>query len=132
MRESFLVYNKELKMRVPSVNIVAVLLAAVVATANAGNTCRWLGGSGMWTDEACWENGLKPVSGNEDQIYITNGTVGAEITIPDAVVVGNMFISGSQSVHLIAKWCSRHAFLWPMSLKGNWRELLKRRRRWRL
>ena len=79
---------------------LALLVGWSAGVAFGGNSCLWIGGSGSWDDAAHWANGTKPVSGNGDDVTISNDVVGAEITVPADVAIANMALVGSESVHL--------------------------------
>ena len=66
------------------VSAKAMALAAVAVTAAAsafaGNVCTWIGTSGRWDDSGNWQNGVKPVDGGGDDVYLTGASAGAVIT----------------------------------------------------
>ena len=81
---------------------VALFVGCGSLAAFGGNSCLWIGdsGSGSWDDAAHWVGGTKPVGGNGDNVTISNDVAAAEITVPTNISIGNMVITGSESIHL--------------------------------
>ena len=60
--------------------ILAAVLGMSFVSANAGNTCVWIGESGNWNEPGNWQNGVMPKDGNGDDVRLQCEKSGATIT----------------------------------------------------
>ena len=94
-----------MKTRVYAKARMLVVVAATAATsAFAGNVCTWIGTSGRWDDSSNWQNGVKPVDGGGDDVYLTCASAGAVITNDIAGIrISYLRFTGDNPVTLVGE-----------------------------
>jgi hypothetical protein len=83
---------------------VAVLVAVSAFALFAGNVCTWVGGSGKWSDSSNWEGGVKPVSGNGDDVHLAAESENAVISNDIAnISIAYLRFTGNNAVRLVGE-----------------------------
>ena len=80
-----------------SVSVVLTVMGAFLALAEP-NTCVWTGAArdGKWSTSGNWENGVKPVSGNDDWVSVSAATAGETMENDiDDLAIKKFYATGS-------------------------------------